>query len=157
LTHELKFIFSRGFKKILIIGNDCPQLTSDHLLNAVQLCQSKQIVLGPNLKGGTYLIALHKEQFDPQAFSQLDWERQTLIASFSQYACMHEADICQLEMLSDLNSPEQLKALLNLLDNQHSFKYWILRLIDKVNHIFFYFLDCTQSLCTLTLALTRAP
>lgn len=115
------------------------------------------MILGPNSAGGAYLIALHKSQFDPIAFRDLDWESSTLLNSFTEYANTFEATIQQLETLEDLNRPAQLKALLQQLEDHHDFKQWVIQLINNTISSFFYFLELFSAQWKNRLYLSRAP
>jgi glycosyltransferase A (GT-A) superfamily protein (DUF2064 family) len=47
--------FDQGFDKVIIIGNDTPGLTYN-ILKAHSSLQDTDLVLGPDHKGGAYLI-----------------------------------------------------------------------------------------------------
>lgn len=48
---------SSGF---VVIGSDCPGLTPEHLSSAIHGVKSGQVVIGPEQKGGFYLLGLPK-------------------------------------------------------------------------------------------------
>lgn len=64
--------FSRGHDKIIIIGSDCYELTSEIIENAFQLLDTKDVVIGPAKDGGYYLLgmkSLHKPLFQNKEWS----------------------------------------------------------------------------------------
>jgi rSAM/selenodomain-associated transferase 1 len=64
--------FSRGHDKIIIIGSDCYELTSEIIENAFHLLDTKDVVIGPAKDGGYYLLgmkSLHKSLFQNKEWS----------------------------------------------------------------------------------------
>ncbi len=51
-------IASLGYDEVVLIGSDCPSLTSDDLASAFAQLDPKRLVIGPDHRGGCYLIAL---------------------------------------------------------------------------------------------------
>lgn len=50
--------------KVLIIGSDCPQIKTHHIEEAFKLLDKKELVIGPTLDGGYYLLGMksvHKQ------------------------------------------------------------------------------------------------
>jgi rSAM/selenodomain-associated transferase 1 len=50
--------FARGYRRICIIGTDCPDLSSSDIVQAFDLLGHFELVLGPSRDGGYYLIGL---------------------------------------------------------------------------------------------------
>jgi len=59
LENAVNDLAAEGYDRVVIVGRDCPQLTSDHVSNAIQLLDSNQLVIGPDHRGGCWLIGLH--------------------------------------------------------------------------------------------------
>lgn len=58
--------FNDGYKKILIIGSDLYDLTSENIENAFKSLEKNEVVLGPAKDGGYYLLGMktiHKNLF----------------------------------------------------------------------------------------------
>jgi glycosyltransferase A (GT-A) superfamily protein (DUF2064 family) len=55
LSHAIQSVLDRGYDKVIVLGNDSPGLHLNHLEAFLEL-QDKSVVLGPDFKGGTYLI-----------------------------------------------------------------------------------------------------
>jgi glycosyltransferase A (GT-A) superfamily protein (DUF2064 family) len=58
LSHAIQSVLDRGYDKVML-GNDSPGLHLNHLQEALEL-QDKSVVLGPDFKGGTYLMGFSK-------------------------------------------------------------------------------------------------
>ncbi|MEM9531212.1 MAG: TIGR04282 family arsenosugar biosynthesis glycosyltransferase [Pseudomonadota bacterium] len=70
MHHALKAA-SRGGGGALLIGSDCVDLTVDRLRTAQQLLSTSDVVLGPSLDGGYYLIGTTRP--DPGWFQRVAW------------------------------------------------------------------------------------
>ncbi|MBA5866372.1 MAG: DUF2064 domain-containing protein [Nitrospira sp. CR1.3] len=60
MHHAFLTMFEQGYKRVLIVGTDVPTLPLDHFRQALLLLDRHDIVLGPALDGGYYLIGLIK-------------------------------------------------------------------------------------------------
>lgn len=63
--------FEKGFKKVLIIGSDCLELTKAILDEAISQLDQKDSVIGPTTDGGYYLLGLKK--LIPELFLNKIW------------------------------------------------------------------------------------
>ncbi len=71
---KMKTAFEEVLKEVdkaVIIGSDCPKLTPAHLREAFNALGSKEVVLGPAVDGGYYLLGLSK--MVPQLFEDMKW------------------------------------------------------------------------------------
>jgi len=78
LASSVKAIFEKGFQSVICIGNDCPELTSELLQNTAIQLQNGQSVVGPDNRGGAYLIGIQKEGFQAEVFENLPWQTDQL-------------------------------------------------------------------------------
>jgi len=74
LSTSAQAVFNKGFDKLIIIGNDCPHLTSKNIQEAAFQLETFDQVLAPTKKGGAYLIGLTKKSFDKEAFATIRWQ-----------------------------------------------------------------------------------
>lgn len=61
-------LFERGYEKVVLMGSDIPEVSSEDLEKAFHELASKDLVFGPTLDGGYYLVGmknLHEMVFDP--------------------------------------------------------------------------------------------
>ncbi|MFK8102032.1 MAG: DUF2064 domain-containing protein [Saprospiraceae bacterium] len=157
LANEVEKVFSHDFSRVIIIGNDCPELCSQDLRNADEFCDQANLVLGPTQAGGTYLITLNRAQFDKELFRQLNWETAELLAAFKTYAAQQNASIHWLATLQDINDPAALQQLLKSLQDSHKFKKWILLLTVEVRKIILNFIVTRIPAIVLQQPSLRAP
>lgn len=86
LTHAIQSVFERGFQHVIAIGNDCLELTKQHLIDAEKALAKKAMVLGPTQNGGAYLIGLSKATFQKEQFEILPWQRAGLLKALCEIA-----------------------------------------------------------------------
>lgn len=113
LANAIEDIYSKGYQKVIVIGNDCPTITSK-LLNKVskQLKQDK-LILGPAYDGGVYLIGLDKSIYNRNSFLNLDWLESSLQYAWKKYASEYLDTINWLKEERDIDSELDLYYYLN--------------------------------------------
>lgn len=81
LVNAMQLVFDAGFSKVIAIGNDCPELSAAQLIEAGQLLEQNDVVVGPSKDGGLYLMGVNKKYFIPERFISLSWESQNMLQS----------------------------------------------------------------------------
>ena len=71
MLNAFKHSFAAGYQKVMIIGSDLFDLTSENIENAFQQLDSNDVVLGPAEDGGYYLLGMNALQED--IFKNKDW------------------------------------------------------------------------------------
>ncbi len=71
MDSALKEMFDRGAEKAIIVGADIPGLHREIIDNAFQKLDSADIVIGPAMDGGYYLIGMHSPH--PEVFRNITW------------------------------------------------------------------------------------
>ncbi|MEM6396192.1 MAG: DUF2064 domain-containing protein [Bacteroidota bacterium] len=107
LTHAISEIFARGYQQLIVVGNDCPQLKVTDLRKCKRKLQQGQNIIGPDRRGGVYLLGLQASEFDAQAFQLLPWQQQNLHCELRALF----TNAISLRSLSDLNSSSDFKAI----------------------------------------------
>lgn len=64
-------LFQMGYQKVIILGTDCPELESQHIQNAINELEEKDVVIGPAKDGGYYLLG--KKKMIADLFSNKLW------------------------------------------------------------------------------------
>ncbi|WDP90252.1 MAG: TIGR04282 family arsenosugar biosynthesis glycosyltransferase [Desulfobacter sp.] len=65
--------FDFGAQKAVILGSDVPQVCASHIEDAFAALDENEVVLGPSLDGGYWLIGARPERFSPEIFAGVDW------------------------------------------------------------------------------------
>ena len=73
--------FSEGFKSVILIGSDCPDLTAGIIEDAFHaLKEQNDAVIGPSCDGGYYLIGFNDKSFCPGVFEGMSWGSRSVCA-----------------------------------------------------------------------------
>lgn len=115
LTGAMRQAYGRGYEHLLVIGNDCPQLTAILLRRAAAAVQQTGAVLGPATDGGVYLLGLSRALFVAGAWAGLPWQTQRLGAALRRQLLVQEATIVRLPMLADVDTEADLARVLGQL------------------------------------------
>ena len=112
-SNALQQVFDLGYDQVISIGNDSPHLTAQHLRNTKSALSEQQVVLGPSMDGGFYLLGLHRSNFHKESFEALPWQQaplyKTTVAYFQSKGCTVHA----LKKLIDIDSIADIKLLSN--------------------------------------------
>lgn len=107
LANAMQDVYARGFARVIVVGSDCSSIQISHLRAAAQQLAAGKNVLGPDHRGGAWLIGLQREDFDQYQLAGLHWETQNvfseLMALLPQVACLRK--------LADVNSLNDLRKL----------------------------------------------
>lgn len=115
LANAFQQVFEAGFEKVIAIGNDCLEIDANLLKEAEQKLEHTDLLLGPDLRGGTYLIGVSKQAFNQKLFAKLKWQTASLLQDFSNYSGYLESDLRFLPFRSDVNNPQDLKKVIAIL------------------------------------------
>lgn len=70
-------VFDNGYQKVVIIGSDCPQLSSALISDAFKTLDTTDVVIGPATDGGYYLLALN--YMITAVFENKQWSTDTVL------------------------------------------------------------------------------
>lgn len=76
LVSATQWAAEHGYTKILIVGSDSPTLPISYISEAITLLDARDIVIGPSVDGGYYLIGFAVENLAtivPLVFSEIAW------------------------------------------------------------------------------------
>ncbi|NJN85445.1 MAG: DUF2064 domain-containing protein [Leptolyngbyaceae cyanobacterium SL_7_1] len=98
--------FEQGARRVIAIGIDCPDLDTARLQSAFQLLHQHDVVLGPAVDGGYYLIGLR--QFVADLFGGISWGTERVLQQTVAVAEQLQRSIAYLDPLADVDRPEDL-------------------------------------------------
>jgi len=107
LGNRMSVAFEEGFKNegpVLIIGSDCPGLSSTIVQQAFSVLEKKDFVIGPALDGGYYLLGMRA--FSPSLFQEINWSTETVKEETVQKIEALGKTYEELEELSDIDYEE---------------------------------------------------
>jgi uncharacterized protein len=106
MERSLVNAFSQKAEQVIIIGTDCPDLNSQILATAFEQLRVFNLVLGPALDGGYYLIGL--QQTIAELFVNIPWGTAEVLAKTVEIAEKLNLSISYLQPLADIDRPEDL-------------------------------------------------
>ena len=106
MMNAFKTAFAEGFKKVVIIGTDCIELTTAGIQIAFQRLDEKDVVIGPAQDGGYYLLGV--KQLHPNLFLNKSWSTAQVFNETLNDCRKQNLSCSVLEELSDIDTPEDL-------------------------------------------------
>nr|WP_208492325.1 TIGR04282 family arsenosugar biosynthesis glycosyltransferase [aff. Roholtiella sp. LEGE 12411] len=106
MARSLLDAFQSGAEKVIIIGTDCPDVNAQILATAFEQLQVFELVLGPAIDGGYYLIGLR--QPIPELFVNIEWGTAQVFQKTVEIAQLLNLSSVYLPTLADVDRPEDL-------------------------------------------------
>ena len=103
--------FSEAEERVIIIGSDCPLITPEHLQAAADALADRDVVLGPAIDGGYWLVGQRRPGVD--LFSDIPWSSHDTLDQTRQRLADVKASWTELEELRDIDTREDLEAVLD--------------------------------------------
>ena len=95
------------FQLVVLIGSDCPAISSAYLRSALRALDSVDVVLGPAADGGYVLIAMKKAE--QGIFENVDWSTSLVLAQTRNNLTALNLSCLELPVLNDVDRPEDLR------------------------------------------------
>ncbi|BBD67201.1 hypothetical protein NIES4072_55060 [Nostoc commune NIES-4072] len=106
MARSLFEAFESDATKVIIIGTDCPGVNAQILETAFEKLHSFDLVLGPAIDGGYYLIGLR--QPIPELFVNIEWGTAQVFQKTVEIAEKLNLSYVNLLSLADVDRPEDL-------------------------------------------------
>ncbi len=100
--------FASGAERVVIVGSDCPEIKSSDVRTAWKELDLHDVVVGPAVDGGYWLIGLKAAHVD--LFSDISWSSDQVLAQTLSRAKSLGLRIQLLRILSDVDTEEDWKA-----------------------------------------------
>ena len=135
LSRAISEVFQKGFQKVIVVGNDCPELNQATLEKAIQSLRRGENVLGPDMEGGSYLIGIDKSGYCEDTFEKALKVKSNVHERLSVFLQSFGAPLIILGRKHDINSGNALYKYVEL-SVECSSTYSLLR---KVYYSFIHF------------------
>jgi rSAM/selenodomain-associated transferase 1 len=106
MLNAFKDGFDAGYKKIVLIGSDLPDIDAKHIIKGLDALESNEVVFGPAEDGGYYLIGLQK--LIPEIFLNKPWSQPHLLKNTLQELQQLNVSVATLDTLNDIDTYEDL-------------------------------------------------
>jgi hypothetical protein len=97
-----------SYKKVVIIGSDCYDLSAKHIKLAFEMLEEHDLVVGPAKDGGFYLLGMN--EYYPQLFKDKEYSTEKVLEELLSEAEELELSVYKLPVLNDVDTLEDLKA-----------------------------------------------
>lgn len=110
IQHAFETMFENGYRRVCIVGTDASSLPLDHYTQALTLLETNDLVLGPALDGGYYLIGLNRAA--PDLFTGIPWSTDRVLSLTHERATSLGLNTALLPPWRDIDTIEDLHALI---------------------------------------------
>ena len=110
LCKGVEQVFRLGYERVLVLGNDTPQLEVEVLNRCQEEFKTASVLLGPDHRGGIYLLGVSSGSFD--LLSRICWNRNSDFAQLVAECELHNQSIAVLSTKSDLDNQADLERIL---------------------------------------------
>lgn len=128
IANAYQEVFDLGYEQVISVGNDCPDLKNINWEEITQALSSGKSVLGPDIRGGAYLIGIQKTEFDKTKFENLSWQKNTLYSALKEF-CSSTSKLTELTQFRDLNSLHDIQIISFARNSEDHFFKLISRLL----------------------------
>ncbi len=119
LANAIESVYAKGYNKVIVIGNDCPYISSDLILKVSQQLENEKLVLGPSTDGGVYLIGMAKKAYNRSKFIALPWQESNLQNEWLNYSNDLSAKVNWLTIYADIDNTADFKKAIKTLPCHH--------------------------------------
>ncbi|MFQ5583859.1 MAG: DUF2064 domain-containing protein [Calditrichia bacterium] len=123
-------VFEDGYSKVVIVGNDCIDLSAEVIRESFRLLEDRDVVLGPAEDGGVYLMGF--SGFDEPLFRDVPWCSGKVFSRLLENSRSSGKRTAMLELLPDIDSEKQL---LRWCNESIQKRIPVLRIILEVIHL----------------------
>jgi hypothetical protein len=109
MNTAFKEVFKAGYDKVIAIGSDCIELTSNIITNGFTSLENTNCTIGPAVDGGYYLIGLN--QFESVIFEDISWSTDVVLKQTKEQLRKVNFTLHELVTLNDLDTIEDLNKL----------------------------------------------
>ena len=108
---KFEIAFERDYKRVVIIGSDCKDLSNETIRQAYEELKKNDVVIGPAKDGGYYLLGMNS--FYPELFENKQWSTENVMLDTILDVKKLGLKYSLLQPLSDVDYKEDLGELKN--------------------------------------------
>ncbi|MHA1908935.1 MAG: TIGR04282 family arsenosugar biosynthesis glycosyltransferase [Candidatus Thorarchaeota archaeon] len=109
LQNGFKTMFEIGYRQVIALASDSPDLPCEILDNAISSFHTSNVVVGPATDGGYYLIGFSSEHFIPDAFVDVTWGTEYVFEETMAQVESVTRDVHVLSEWVDIDTKNQLR------------------------------------------------
>ena len=129
ITNAISESFDAGFDNLIVLGTDCPSLSSRQIVSAADALQKgRHLVIGPDQRGGVYLLAVNKQSFCKKSFLHFQWQSRELLSDLKRFGKSYTYFILH-SRLGDVNSIKDAISTASAYNSSASWRTLVFRCI----------------------------
>jgi glycosyltransferase A (GT-A) superfamily protein (DUF2064 family) len=144
-------LFAQGYSQVIVVSSDTPGISTSLLRQAHAKLGASPLVIGPDTRGGCYLLALTPETLP--LLARIQWQQNRDAAQIA--SLRPDAQLLQT-VLTDIDQSAHVRTAL-----PESSAAWLGRLLQRLNHtitvpvlrieqaIILKFIECCRLYCQL--------
>jgi rSAM/selenodomain-associated transferase 1 len=105
MQHAFEMAFKEGYEKVVIVGSDLFDLKSAHIENAFKALENHNLVIGPSLDGGYYLLGM--KVLHSAVFKNKQWGTDSVLETTLKN--LEQENVKLLEALNDIDTFDDLQ------------------------------------------------
>ncbi|MDY6971197.1 MAG: TIGR04282 family arsenosugar biosynthesis glycosyltransferase [Thermodesulfobacteriota bacterium] len=109
MCNAFRDVGSHGYRRLALIGSDMPDLPHTYLERGFQKLEERDIVFGPSLDGGYYMIALGSDNIDCSIFDDVPWSTSRALECTIDNAKRKGMNCHLLPLWSDIDEIDDLR------------------------------------------------
>ncbi len=111
MKNALGQAFAQDFDRAVIIGSDSPDLSEDLIHEAFSSLEAHDVVIGPSVDGGYYLIGFRNDAFLIEAFEGIEWSTDRVFKETLKILEKAELSVYKLPEWRDIDTLADLKSM----------------------------------------------
>ena len=104
MKNAFKQLINEKYDRLVIIGTDCAEITSELISEAFEVLKNHEVVIGPAHDGGYYLLGMRR--FIPDLFDGIPWSTEQVASLTIEYLENNKVSYGLLPTLSDVDFEE---------------------------------------------------
>ena len=112
MSGAIEKAFALGHRRVILTGTDLPTFTRLHLTQAIDRLDTYDVVLGPTIDGGYYLIGVRGTV--PELFQGMAWSTAGVLEETRKTAAAKGLSVALLSECQDLDMVDDLTAFISL-------------------------------------------
>jgi len=101
MSNAFETAFQEGAEKVVVIGSDCPKISTEILGDAFKALTDHKMVIGPSMDGGYYLLGM--SHYSPELFNNINWSTPSVFEETTKRAKQLQIQANILPTLSDVD------------------------------------------------------
>lgn len=101
MANAFTHLFRKNYRKIVIIGSDCFELTNEIITEAFRSLSQNDVVIGPAKDGGYYLLGMNR--FIPELFREKKWSSDSVYKDTVNQIKELDKNLYELKLLNDID------------------------------------------------------